>query len=120
MMMYHLFCTAKHPVIAVDWSDLDRYKGHFLLRAALVVKGRPITLYQEVHAKKTHANAKTHREFLEILHPLIPKHCQPIIVTDAGFKSPWLSEVRALGWHFVGRVRKPHNTSLDGNEIRIR
>lgn len=75
-----LFCTSKHPVIAVDWSDLDKCKRHFLLRAALVVKGRPI------------------------------------IVSDAGYKSPWFREVLALKWHIVGRIRKPHSYSLDGGK----
>ena len=66
-MICQLFCTSKYPVIAVDWSDLDKCKTHFLLRAAIVVKGRPITLYQEVHDRKASAKAATHRDFLEIL-----------------------------------------------------
>ena len=113
-MICRLFCTCKHPVIAVDWSDLDKCKKHFLLRAAIVVKGRPITLYQEVRDRKASAKATTHRDFLEILHTLLPDTCQPIIVTDAGYKSPWFREVQALRWHIVGRVRKPHLYSLDG------
>jgi len=109
----HLFCPSKRPVIAVDWSDLDDHKGHFLLRAAMVVKGRPITLYQEVHTNKTKEKPATHKAFLEILHAMLPDNCRPIIVTDAGYKSPWFREVIALGWDIVGRVRKPHFYSLD-------
>lgn len=112
-VLCHMFCTAKHPVISVDWSDLDEHKGHFLLRAAIAVKGRPITLYQEVHTNKTRDKAKTHKAFLAILHTLVPTRCQPVIVTDAGYKSPWFREVLPLGWHIVGRVRKPHHYSLD-------
>ena len=114
MVICQLFCTAKHPVIAVDWSDLDEYKGHFLLRAAIVLKGRPITLYQEVHSNKTKEKLATHKAFLEMLKGMLPGNCQPIIVTDAGYKSPWFREVLALNWHIVGRVRKPHFYSLDG------
>ena len=65
-----LFCVTKHPVIAVDWSDLDDHKGHFLLRASMMLKGRPLTLYQEVHSNATKEKAKTHKRFLATLHAL--------------------------------------------------
>ena len=108
-----LFCRSKHPVIAVDWSDLDDHKGQFLLRAAMVLKGRPVTLYQEVHSNKTKEKPATHKGFLATFHTMLPSDCQAIIVTDAGYKSPWFRQVRALGWHVVGRGRKPHFYSLD-------
>lgn len=110
-----LFCTSKYPVISVDWSDLDDRKAHFLLRAAISVKGRSITLYQEVHTNKTKEKSTTHKAFLEILHTLLPKGCQPVIVTDAGYKSPWFRLVIAMNWFIVGRVRKPHNYSANGS-----
>ncbi|MEX3686361.1 IS4 family transposase, partial [Acinetobacter baumannii] len=28
---------------------------------------------------------------------MLPKDCKPVIVTDAGFKVPWLKQVRKLG-----------------------
>lgn len=115
-VLCRLFCSARHPVIAVDWSDLDAHKNHFLLRAAIAVKGRPITLYQEVHTHKTKEKPATHKTFLEMLNGMLPTDCHPIIVTDAGYKSPWFREVEALGWRFVGRVRKPHFYSLDNGE----
>ena len=31
----HTVGTKKRPIILVDWSDLDEYKRHFLLRASL-------------------------------------------------------------------------------------
>nr|WP_278383596.1 IS4 family transposase [Alteromonas mediterranea] len=40
-------------------------------------------------------------------------YSRPIIVTDAGYKSPWFREVLALGWDIVGRIRKSHFYSLD-------
>jgi hypothetical protein len=111
-----LFCRSKRPVISVDWSDLDDHKGQFLLRAAMTVKGRPVTLYQKVHGNKTKEKPTTHQRFLTTLHAMLPPDCQPIIVTDAGYKSPWFRQVRALGWHVVGRVRKPHFYSLDNGQ----
>lgn len=107
-VLCQMFCSARHPVISVDWSDLDTHKGHFLLRAAISVKGRPVTLYQEVHCAKTKEKPTTHKAFLEILRTILPSTCQPIIVTDAGYKSPWFRAVSEHKWYIVGRIRKPH------------
>ena len=110
----HLLCShIARPVISVDWSDLDEHKGHFLLRAAISLKGRPITLYQEVHCNKTREKQATHSAFLNTLRAILPSQCRPIIVTDAGYKSPWFREVLAVGWDIVGRVRRPHFYSPD-------
>ena len=108
-----LFCTSKRPVIAVDWSDMDDHKTHFLIRASMLLEGRPVTLYQEVHTEGTKEKVKTHRQFLKTLHAMLDDDCKPIIVTDAGFKSPWFRPVLELGWDIVGRVRKPHHYSLN-------
>lgn len=108
-----LFCTAKCPTISIDWSDLDASGTHFLLRAALTFDGRPITLYQEVHALSTKEKPAVHKQFLYTLSLLLPAGCKPVIVTDAGFKAPWFRQVKALGWLYVGRVRKPNFYSTD-------
>lgn len=108
-----LFCQAKHPTISIDWSDLDKCKRYFLLRAALTFDGRSITLYQEVHPLSTKEKPAVHKRFLYTLSLLLPPNCQPVIVTDAGFKTPWFKQVEALGWYFVGRVRKPNFYSID-------
>ncbi len=108
-----LFCTAKHPTISIDWSDLDGCKRHFLLRAALSFDGRAITLYEEVHPLSAKEKPATHKLFLHKLSLLLPASCQPVIVTDAGFKTPWFRQIEALGWYFVGRVRKPNFYTID-------
>lgn len=109
-----LFCTAKHPTISIDWSDLDECKRHFLLRASLNFDGRAITLYEEVHPLSTKEKPSAHKLFLRRLSLLLPTGCKPVIVTDAGFKTPWFRQVEALGWYFVGRVRKPNFYTIDG------
>ena len=96
------------PVILVDWSDLDEYKRHFLLRASLVFKGRSLTLYEQVHGIETKEKPAVHQAFLAQLKVMLPRDCTPIIVTDAGYKTPWFNMVTALGWHYVGRARKPN------------
>lgn len=111
-----LFCTSRRPFIAVDWSDLDDHKRQFLIRASMLLSGRPVTLSQEVHSRHTKEKLTIHRQFLKNLHSKLDSGCKPIIVTDAGFKSPWFRLVLDLGWDFVGRVRKPHHYSLNGDE----
>ena len=106
--------ATSRPVILVDWSDLDDYKNAFLISATLVVDGRPITLYLEVHPLERKENHETHKRFLEKLKGLLPENCHPIIVADAGFKVPWHEMVLFLGWDYVGRVRKPNLCRIDG------
>ena len=48
---------------------------------------------------------RTHREFLVDLRTMLPDGCEPVIVTDAGFRGPWFRAVEAQGWHWVGRIR---------------
>ncbi|WP_238937676.1 transposase, partial [Pseudoalteromonas sp. S16_S37] len=43
--------------------------------------------------------------FLSMLKLILPSECRPVIVTDAGFKVPWLKAVRRQGWHYISRVR---------------
>lgn len=93
------------PVIVVDWSDLTADRRWQLLRAALPVGGRALTLYEEVHPLKRLTNPQVHRAFLRTLHRLVPPGLTPIVVTDAGFRAPWFREVDRIGWILVGRVR---------------
>jgi len=108
--IYHAFAdtiigTSQRPVVLVDWSDLDPYKRHYLLRASVAVDGRSLSLYEEVHGLDTKDKHKTHRKFLFRLNKLLPDNCRPIIITDAGFRVPWFKEVDKLGWDWVGRIR---------------
>lgn len=93
------------PVLLVDWSDMDPYQKHFLLRAALVCQGRSLTIYEEVHPLKKKDKPCTHRQFLRALKDIMPISCKPVLVTDAGFRCPWFRQVLEMGWDYVGRVR---------------
>jgi hypothetical protein len=104
---------ATRPIILVDWSDLDEHKSHFLLRATLASHGRGVCIYEEVHGIKTKEKPSTHTIFLQRLAQILPGECKPIIVSDAGFKTPWFRSVLAQGWDFVGRTRLPNFYSLD-------
>lgn len=113
---HHVLGTNWQPVILVDWSDIDERRKFFLLRAAVAVGGRSLTLYEEVHERETKERRKTHAEFLRKLKKILPAGCRPILITDAGFRAPWFKNVRALGWDFIGRVRNRELVRLEENE----
>lgn len=100
--------TVRRPVILVDWSDLDPFQRHFLLRASVAMDGRSLSLYEEVHGLATKEKPATHRLFLSRLKNLLPAGCHPIVVSDAGFRTPWFKQVEKLGWDWVGRIRNRH------------
>lgn len=93
------------PMILVDWSNVDTAKRHFILRASIAADGRALTLLQKIAAAEDYTCPHLHGAFLKQLKAMLPKDCKPVIVTDAGFKVPWLKQVRKLGWHYVARVR---------------
>jgi hypothetical protein len=94
------------PIILIDWSPLCADQGWQLLRAAIPVGGRSLTLYEEVHPRKKLGNRKTQHEFLNELATLVPPCCKPVVVADSGFKTPFYSYVeKKLGWHWIGRIR---------------
>lgn len=97
--------AAAEPVIIVDWSDLTADRRWQLLRAALPVGGRTLTLYEEIHPLTHFANPRVHRAFLARLKALLPEGVTPILITDAGFRVPWFKSVDRLGWHWIGRIR---------------
>jgi hypothetical protein len=92
-------------VVVVDWSDFQSGRQWAMLKAAVPVGGRAITLYERVFPFKRYNSPGAHREFLRALRSVLPEDCRPIIVTDAGFRGPWFREVESYGWDWVGRVR---------------
>lgn len=93
------------PVIIVDWSDLTGDRRWQLLRAAIPVGARALTLYEEIHPLRHFANPRVHRAFLARLKALLPEGVKPILITDAGFRAPWFKAVNRAGWHWIGRIR---------------
>ncbi|MGH8522192.1 MAG: IS4 family transposase [Gammaproteobacteria bacterium] len=63
---------------------------------------------------KSKEKPKVHAQFLQALQKMLPPHCRPIIITDAGFRTPWFKQVEALGWDWVGRIRNRHEVQLSG------
>jgi hypothetical protein len=75
--------------IIVDWSDLLADGSAHFLRAAVIVKGRAFVLYEEVHPGEDYGSPTVHRNFLVTLRQLLPPGCQPVVITDAGFRATW-------------------------------
>lgn len=91
------------PVILVDWTSLT--KTMWTLTAALSVEGRAVVIYSESHPISRYLKQSVNRRFLRGLRDILPADCVPIIVTDAGFRSPWMKDVVTLGWNYVCRIR---------------
>ena len=118
-LSHQVIGSTEQPIILVDWSDIDARRKFFLVRAAVAVKGRSLTLYEEVHTLVTREKRSTHDQFLKKLKEVLPKDCRPIIVTDAGFRTPWFKQVLALGWNYIGRVRNREKVQICRNEAWI-
>jgi len=96
----------KEPIILIDWSPLCADQSWQLLRAAVPVGGRSLTLYEEVHPQSKLANRKIQHQFLDSLAVMLPNTCTPIIVADSGFKTPFYRYIEEqLDWKWVGRIR---------------
>jgi hypothetical protein len=51
-----------------------------------------------VHTAQTKEKPQTHKAFLQCLQQMLPAGCQPVIITDAGFRTPWFKQVEHAGW----------------------
>ena len=108
-----LFTVTKQPLIHIDWSTVYNY-NFVMLRAAISIQGRAITIYEEVHPEKKHMNQDVQTEFIAKLKSILPSNTQPIICTDAGFKVPWFKAIEAQGWYWLARTRGMVKCRLDG------
>lgn len=97
-----LLAGASRPIVLVDWTELDDDKC--ALAAAVPSDGRALPIYLEVHPKTKLSDPSVESCFLDALRRVLPAECKPVIVTDAGFRNPWLKAVAKLGWDFLGRV----------------
>lgn len=102
------------PVILVDWSDLHEDCRWQLLRAAIPVGGRSITILDMVFPESMKGSPIAEKQLLQRLRALVPKSVTPILVTDAGFRAPWFRAVARLGWHYIGRLRHRTLIQIEG------
>ena len=107
------------PVILVDWADSALAHKQVILKAAVPVKGRAISIYEEAHPMRRYNNARAHGQFLQRLHAVLPQGYRPIIVTDAGFRGPWFRD-DVGSWVGLGRTYpKPNQILATGNRALV-
>lgn len=114
-MVASYFACIKHPLIHVDWSTVYNY-NFVMIRAAVSVDGRAITLYEEVYPEKMHGSPVAQRTFLSNLAKILPSHVAPIICSDAGFKIPWFKNIEEHDWYWLARTRGEVKCQLEGEE----
>jgi len=95
---------SKQPTIVIDWSDLKSDRSWHLLRAAIPVGGRSLPILDMVFPGGRQGSPKAEKQFLQRLAQVFPDDTHPILVTDAGFRGPWLTGY-AVERHF-GRSRR--------------
>jgi hypothetical protein len=105
----------RRPLIIVDWSHVPNTTC-YILRAAFVGSGRALTLYEEVFPKRLENSPEVHQRFLNKLRKLLPETCIPVVITDAGFATPWFRSVQEMGWDYVGRIRGNKCFRVEGEE----
>lgn len=109
-------CRGGQPlVVAVDWSEVAPGGVFVELRASATRSGmgRGLTIYQQVYPESKLGNARAERALLKTLHGWMPAGGQVIMVTDAGFRRPWFTQVERLGWSWIGRIRAGGCVSRD-------
>ena len=113
-----LLGKAHRPIVLIDWTQTV---GKFnALVAAVPFLGRAIPIYAEVHCCSELGNRKVQQKFLEHLAHVLAEDTKPIIVTDAGFKTPFFRTVMDLKWDFVIRLRGRGVLKQQGRTMRQR
>jgi len=112
-MSNQLIGNKKHPIILVDWSPINGQEIVQLLRASIPMQGRSLTLYEKVFNERELNTHTAHQLFLNELESILPDGCEPIIVSDAIYRSPWFNLVDEKGWYWIGRVRGRVSLSHD-------
>jgi hypothetical protein len=108
----------RRPRILIDWTG-GGSSAFAILTATLCFRGRAIAIYSRTFPVKRKSSPGAEREFLEALGKIVPSHCSPILVTDAGFIAKWFDSIREMGWDFVGRVRGTRCLSFGERWMRL-
>jgi hypothetical protein len=85
------------PTLIVDWCRLKDDGRWHLLRAAVPVGGRTLTVFEMVFPERMQGSPKAEWCFLQRLRAVLPPGTRPVLVTDAGFRAPWCRAVERLG-----------------------
>jgi hypothetical protein len=97
-----LITPGSRPVLIVDWTAITTQL--WALVAAVSHEGRALIVYAETHDISSYAKPHVNKAFIERLRAVLPR-CSPVVLTDAGFRGPWMKLVQSFGWDYIGRVR---------------
>jgi hypothetical protein len=106
-----LIAPNSRPVLLVDWTAVTPQL--WALVAAVCFDGRALIIYAQTHTIARYLKPAVNAEFLYALRKVLPVGCRPIVVTDAGFRTPWMKLVSGFGWDYVGRARAPAKVRRD-------
>jgi Transposase DDE domain len=113
-LLTQLVGQQKHPILMADWSPVPGNELFQLHRLSIPMGGRTLTVYEQCFEEKLLNNTQVHNTFLDEVEALLPEGCQPIILSDAIYKTPWFEAIEAKGWYWVGRVRGNVQIAVDG------
>ena len=74
---------AQRPIVVVDWSDLKADGRWCLLRAAVPMGGRTLTVCERIFPIDQLNSPQAQKKFLKDLRHVLPKGVTPTLVTDA-------------------------------------
>lgn len=103
-VMAKTLIKTSRPFIVIDGSKLPN-SPWYILRASLVNAGRALTLYEYQYEQHEQCSAKLYERFLQKLERILGDDVQPILITDAEFRTPWFKLVAQMGWDYIGRIR---------------
>jgi hypothetical protein len=98
-----LVAPGSTPLIIIDWTAVT--PKLWALVAAVSFQGRALTVYAESHPISRYLKPRVNAAFLKRVKAVLPPGCKPIILADAGFRSPFMKLVEKLGWDYVVRLR---------------
>lgn len=112
-MTHSLVGRQQYPFIIVDWSPINGGEIFQVLRASIPMGGRALTLYEKAYPESELNTEAAHQHLLNHLEQCLPVDCQPIILSDAIFRTPWFKAIENKGWYWLGRVRGNVTLSTD-------
>jgi len=112
-----LIAPGSKPVVLVDWTAVTAKL--WALVAAVPLEGRALVVYAEAHPIGRYLKPEVNAAFLDRLQLVLPSGCTPILVADAGFRSPWMRLVASHGWDYVVRARAPAKVRHDRGEAWV-
>lgn len=97
-----LLGSTERPVLLIDWTGAA--PGFFTLSAKIAFSGRAVSILSRTYPESKKSNVKVERAFLDELKQILPAHCRPVLVTDAGFFFRWVDSVKAYAWDYIARA----------------